>query len=195
MVDFCNRYPAYLTPETGDPRFTAYVSHNLPFQVLYQTYVSRAFAWTQKSYREIGFREIQDIYASMYYLCAMGENDLVHELLSNWVRNVFEMGFAYHDFTFAGKEPGDCSDDQLWLVQAVCRYVELTGDRNFLLQEYPMAGSDRKRPLWETLLAILTYSGKISVGKHGLPLLDKADWNDTLKLDREVLKGREKERR
>lgn len=195
VVDFWNRYPAYLTPETGDPRFTAYVSHNLPFQVLYQTYVSRAFAWTQKSYREIGFREIQDIYASMYYLCAMGENDLVHELLSNWVRNVFEMGFAYHDFTFAGKEPGDCSDDQLWLVQAVYRYVKLTGDRNFLLQEYPMAGSDRKRPLWETLLAILTYSGKISVGKHGLPLLDKADWNDTLKLDREVLKGPEKERR
>lgn len=195
VVDFWNRYPAYLTPETGDPRFTAYVSHNLPFQVLYQTYVSRAFAWTQKSYRETGFREIQDIYASMYYLCAMNENVLVRELLSNWVRNVFEMGYAYHDFTFQGKEPGDCSDDQLWLVQAVYRYVMRTGDVQFLLKEYPVAGSDQTRSVWDTIMAILTYSGRISVGKHGLPLLDKADWNDTLKLDPVVFKGPEKERR
>ena len=86
-----------------DKRFTAYVSHNLPFQVLYQTYVSRAFAWTQKSYRETGFREIQDIYASMYYLSAMGKNGLIKDLISNWVRSVFRMGYAYHDFTFQGR--------------------------------------------------------------------------------------------
>lgn len=195
VVDFWDRYPAYLQPETGDRRFDAYVGHNLPFQVLYQTYVSRAFAWTQKSYRETGFREIQDIYASMYYLNAMGENGLIKELLSNWIRSVFRMGYAYHDFTFRGKEPGDCSDDQLWLVQAVYRYVKLTGDTGFLLEEYPIAGEEASRPLWDTLMAILTYSGGISVGVHGLPLLDKADWNDTLRLDKEVMKGPEKERR
>ncbi|MCD8384948.1 MAG: glycosyl transferase [Clostridiales bacterium] len=194
VVDFWNRYPAYVVPQTEDSRFNAYVSHNLPFQVLYQTYVSRAFAWTQKSYRETGFREIQDIYASMYYLNAIGENDLIKDLISNWVRSVFPMGYAYHDFTFTGKEPGDCSDDQLWLVQAVYRYVKLTGDSAFLLEEYPMAGEQGgSRPLWETLMAILTYSGKISVGRHGLPLLDKADWNDTLRLDPVVLKGPAKE--
>ena len=194
VVDFWDRYPAYLQSRTGDERFDAYVGRNLPFQVLYQTYVSRAFAWTQKSYRETGFREIQDIYASMYYLSAMGENALVKELLSNWVRQVWRMGYAYHDFTFQGKEPGDCSDDQLWLVQAVYRYVKLTGDKDFLLEEYPIAGEENAvRPLWETIMAILTYSGKISVGVHGLPLLDKADWNDTLRLDPEVMKGPEKE--
>ncbi len=196
VVKFWDRYPAYLQPETGDARFDAYVGHNLPFQVLYQTYVSRAFAWTQKSYREMGFREIQDIYASMYYLSAMGENDLVKDLLSNWVQQVWRMGYAYHDFTFQGKEPGDCSDDQLWLVQAVYRYVKLTGDIGFLLTEYPIAGEENaKRTLWDTIMAILIYSGRISVGVHGLPLLDKADWNDTLRLDPEVMKGPEKERR
>lgn len=194
VTEFWERYSSYLSTDFPDKDFNAYVGHNLPFQVLYQTYVSRAFAWTQKSYRETGFREIQDIYASMYYLSAMGENALIKELLSNWIRNVFPMGYAYHDFTFAGKEPGDCSDDQLWLVQAVYRYVKLTGDTAFLNQEYPMAGSEGgTRPLWDTIMAILTYSGKISVGKHGLPLLDKADWNDTLKLDRTVMKGPEKE--
>ena len=196
VVDFWNKYPSYLQVDLGDERLDAYVGHNLPFQVLYQTYVSRAFAWTQKSYREIGFREIQDIYASMYYLNAMGEGDLIKELLSNWIRSVWRMGYAYHDFTFTGKEPGDCSDDQLWLVQAVYRYVKLTGDLGFLSERYPVAGTDgEKRTLWETLVAIITYSGKISVGRHGLPLLDKADWNDALRIDPIVMKGPEKEER
>ncbi len=194
VVEFWKRYPSYLTPQTGDERFNSYVSHNLPFQVLYQTYVSRAFAWTQKSYRETGFREIQDIYASMYYLSAIGENDLIKNLISNWVRSVFRMGYAYHDFTFDGKDPGGCSDDQLWLLQAVYRYVTLTGDAGFLLEEYPIAGEDgAKRLLWDTIMSILTYSGRISIGKHGMPLLDRADWNDTLRLDRDVLNGPQKE--
>lgn len=198
VTEFQESYQAYIRPETGNPDFDAYVGRNLPFQVLYQTYVSRAFAWTQKSYRETGFREIQDIYASMYYLSSIGKNDLIKDLIANWIRNVWKMGYAYHDFTFSGKEPGDCSDDQLWLVQAVYRYVKLTGDVEFLLEKFPVAGTEEAgtetRSLWETIMACITYSGKISVGKHGLPLLDKADWNDTLKLDPEVLKGPAKEK-
>ena len=193
VIAFSSRYSSYMRPETGDPMFDAYTGHNLPFQVLYQTFVSRSFAWTQKSYRETGFREIQDIYASMYYLHGMGEDALIRELLSSWIVSVFRMGYAYHNFTFRGKEPGDCSDDQLWLVQAVYRYVRLTGDTAFLRAEFAVAGEDAVRPLWETIMAILTYSGRISVGRHGLPLLDKADWNDTLRLDRQVMKGPEKE--
>lgn len=194
VAAFQERYSAYLRPETGDAAFDSYVGRSLPFQVLYQTFVSRAFAWTQKSYRETGFREIQDIYPSMYYMNAAGMPELARQLVSVWASNVFRMGYAYHDFTWRGKEPGDCSDDQLWLVQAVYRYCTMTGDYAFLLQELPVAGEEGAcRPLAETLLAILEYSGKISVGRHGLPLLDKADWNDTLRLDKEVMKGPAKE--
>ncbi len=194
IIDFWNTYPRYLVPASGDLDFDTYVSHNLPFQVLYQTYVSRSFAWTQKSFRETGFREIQDIFASMYYLSACGEKDFIKELMSPWICNVFRMGYAYHDFTFRGKDPGGCSDDALWLIQAVERYVKLTGDVDFLLQEFPVAGEPGEtRSLWDTMIAILTYSGKISVGAHGMPLLDRADWNDTLRLDKEVLSGPDKE--
>ena len=194
VAAFQERYSAYLRPETGDAAFDSYVGRSLPFQVLYQTFVSRAFAWTQKSYRETGFREIQDIYPSMYYMNAAGMPELARQLVSVWASNVFRMGYAYHDFTWRGKEPGDCSDDQLWLVQAVYRYCTMTGDYAFLLQELPVAGEEGAcRPLAETLLAILEYSGRISVGRHGLPLLDKADWNDTLRLDKEVMKGPAKE--
>ena len=193
MISENDAYYSYITTMTGDEKEDAYVSKNLPFQVLYQTYVSRSFAWTQKSYRETGFREIQDIFASMYYMHAANKDDLIQRLIASWVENVFELGYAYHNFTTRGKEPGMCSDDQLWLVQAVYRYVELSGDIAFLRKEFRIAGSDRRRPLCETLKAIVIYSGKISIGKHHLPLLDTADWNDCLRLDKDVLNGPAKE--
>ncbi|MBR0461652.1 MAG: hypothetical protein IJJ00_02910 [Erysipelotrichaceae bacterium] len=193
MIEDNDRYYSFITVNSGEPLKDAYLSKNLPFQVLYQTYVSRSFAWTQKSYRETGFREIQDIFASMYYMHGNDQDDLIKRLLASWIENVFELGYAYHNFTTRGKEPGMCSDDQLWLLQAVYRYVKLTGDYDFLKQEFRIAGSDKKRPLYKTLESIIVYSGKISVGRHHLPLLDKADWNDCLRLDKDTLEGPEKE--
>ncbi|MBQ7309242.1 MAG: glycosyl transferase [Clostridia bacterium] len=192
---FSAKYASFLKVKTRDRDFDAYVNNNLPFQVYYQSYVSRSFAWTQKAYREIGFREIQDMYASLYYIIGMGADGLAREMLGNWISNVHEMGYANHNFYHSGKEPGMCSDDGLWLVQAIFRYISLTGDVDFLNAEFPIAGTDGKmRTLWETLMAVVTYSGKISVGKHGLPLLDKADWNDCLKLDDNWINGPEKEK-
>ncbi|MBQ6478988.1 MAG: hypothetical protein IJI44_06435 [Erysipelotrichaceae bacterium] len=194
MIGDNKRYSSFLQFRNNDPYADAYLSRNLPFQVLYQTYVSRSFAWTQKSYRETGFREIQDIFASMYYMHASGQDELIKKLIRSWAENVFEFGYAYHNFTTRGKEPGMCSDDHLWLVQAVYRYFRLSKDLDFLKEEIKIANSDKTRPLYKTLESIVTYSGKISVGKHGLPLLDKADWNDCLRLDKNVLDGPEKER-
>ena len=193
VKDFSARYAGFLKVKSENNAFDAYVNNNLPFQVYYQSYVSRSFAWTQKSYREIGFREIQDMFASLYYIIGMGEDGLAREMLGNWISNVHEMGYANHNFYHSGKEPGMCSDDGLWLIQAIYRYVSLTGDTSFLFAEFPIASSDKKRTVLDTLLAIVTYSGKISVGAHGLPLLDKADWNDCLKLDDNWINGPAKE--
>ncbi len=194
IEDSFNKYASYLQVNTGDKNFDNYVNHNLPFQVMYQTYVSRAFAQTQKGYREIGFREIQDIYASMYYFVHNGQKNLVKSLLSKWISNVYMMGYANHNFFFVGKEPGMCSDDQIWLVDAIYRYLTLTNDYDFLNKKFPVAGSKKKRTLLDTLKAIIIYSGKISVGKHDIPLLDKADWNDCLKIDDDCLDGPTKEK-
>ncbi|MCQ2435891.1 MAG: glycosyl transferase [Clostridia bacterium] len=189
-------YSSYIRVKTGNNDLDTYLTENLPFQVMYQTFVSRAFAWTQKGYRETGFREIQDIYGSMYYLVSAGRGDLVRELISMWARNVYKMGYANHDFTWSGKDAGKCSDDQLWLAQAVYRYVMLTDDYDFLNAEFDTADSGDgkiRRKLIDTLIEAVRYSGCISIGAHGLPLLDKADWNDTLKLDRQCLFGEQKQ--
>ncbi|MBQ0124863.1 MAG: glycosyl transferase, partial [Clostridiales bacterium] len=192
VCGFAEEYSSYVKLSSEDALFDSYVNNNLPFQVLYQSFVSRSFAWAQKAYREIGFREIQDIYASLYYMCAMGNSALAKELISRWARNVYKMGYANHNFYETGKEPGMCSDDGLWLVQAVYRYVSLTGDYGFLDEEFDMAdGGTRK--LIDTMDAVVTYSGKISVGEHGFPLMDKADWNDTMKLDNDWINGEKKQ--
>ena len=194
---FINKYRNYLQVMSGDKQFDIYVNKNLPFQVLYQTFVSRSFDQTQKGYREIGFREIQDIYASMYYFIGMGEKDLAKNLIKEWAEKVFEFGYAYHNFFWVGKEPGKWSDDGLWLIQAVYRYINITGDNAFLDEQCEIGGSNptKTRSLYDTIKAILRYSGEISIGKHGIPLLDFADWNDCLKLDTDFINGVEKERR
>ena len=195
VKDFSKKYSDFLQIRTGDEDYDKYVNNNLPFQVYYQSFISRSFAWTQKAFREIGFREIQDLFASMYYMIGMGKADLVKAMLVQWVENVYPMGYANHNFYSTGKEPGDCSDDALWLIQGVYRYVTLSSDIAFLDEEYKMAGTEEKRAVVDTLNEILQYSVRISVGKNGLPLLDKADWNDTLRLNPDWVNGPEKEKR
>lgn len=194
--EFLVQYSRYLKVRSGDRLFDAYVNNNLPFQILYQTFVSRSFCQTQKGYREIGFREIQDLLASMPLLVAMGEKGLAKELLKEWASRVFGFGYAYHNFYWEGKEPGEFSDDPLWLVQAVDAYIRETGDVSLLDDECEVAGTNhsRRRTIYETIKAILRYSGEVSVGRHGLPILDKADWNDTLRLDHDYLDGPAKEK-
>lgn len=195
IKNFYHGFRSFLQVKTENPLFDTYVNYNLPFQILYQTFASRSFCQTQKGYREIGFREIQDIYASMCYFAGMEMGDFVKELLKEWCGNIFEFGFAYHDFYWKGKEPGVWSDDALWFIQALSRYIHLTGDGDILDQQVVIAGTApvKTRTVYETVKAILLYSGEISIGKHGMPLLDRADWNDCLRLDENYLNGLEKE--
>lgn len=189
-----NRYSSYLQVKTGDKNFDALINRNLVFQNRYQSFVSRSFALTQKGYREIGFREVQDLYASIPYFVSSGEGQYVKEMLSSWIKNVYRFGYSNHNFYYVGKEPGQCSDDSLWLVEAIMQYIDETGEANILDEEFEMADGG-KRVLKDTIKAIIAYSGEISVGKHHLPLLDLADWNDCLKIDADIaLTGPEKEK-
>ncbi len=196
ICNYYDNYKDYLQVETKDDNFDTYVNNNLPFQVLYQTFVSRSFDQTQKGYREIGFREIQDIFASMYYFISSGKKDFIKDLIKEWANKVFEFGYCYHNFFWNGKEPGKWSDDGLWLFQAVHRYINLTDDYEFLNENVEIAGVEpvKYRSLYDTLKSIINYSAVVSVGVHGIPLIDFADWNDCLKVDEKFIPGPEKER-
>jgi cellobiose phosphorylase len=195
VKEFYKNFRGFIELKSEDKEMNSYVNRNLPFQVFYQTFISRAFGQTQKGYREIGFREIQDLFMSMYYFAGMGRVSFIKELLREWCSNIYEFGYANHNFYWIGKEPGKWSDDALWFIQAVYRYICLTGDVSFLNEECNMAdGAGKTRRVFDTIKAVIRYSSEISIGKHGLPLLDFADWNDCLKLDMDYIDGIEKEK-
>lgn len=194
VINSFKKYSSFYKVECEDKNFESYINNNLPFQVLYQSFVSRSFAQTQKGYREIGFREIQDLYASIPYLASCGNIKLSKSLLKKWIENVYEFGYVNHNFYYVGKEAGMCSDDGLWLLHAVYTYIKNTNDSNILYSKFKIASNNKSRMLIDTLKAIVTYSSKISVGVHHLPLLDTADWNDCLRVDSSPLSGGDKEK-
>jgi cellobiose phosphorylase len=78
-------------------------------------------------------------------------------------------------------------DDHLWSVLAVAAYLKETGDLAFLDATIPYHEKDRaERPIESgTVLDHMRRAVEFTarnVGRHGLPLLGFADWNDTVNL-------------
>ena len=78
-------------------------------------------------------------------------------------------------------------DDHLWIVLAVSEYLKETGDYEFLNEEISFYDKKiepehrEKASVSEHLKRSLAFT-KNNTGKHGLPLLGFADWNDTVNL-------------
>jgi N,N'-diacetylchitobiose phosphorylase len=73
-----------------------------------------------------------------------------------------------------------CSDDHLWLVPSICEYVKETGDVAFFDELIPYCDEGRAT-VWEHMRAALDFSAK-QVGRSGICLGLRADWNDCLNL-------------
>ena len=76
-------------------------------------------------------------------------------------------------------------DDHLWIVLTTCYYLKETGDTAFLGWEVPFyakKGAEREKgTVLEHLERALAFTHG-DLGRHGLPLLGFADWNDTINL-------------
>ncbi len=73
-----------------------------------------------------------------------------------------------------------CSDDALWIIASVCEYVKETGDLNFFDQVIPFADGG-EGTVYEHLKRSLDFSAR-QVGRSGICLGLRADWNDCLNL-------------
>ena len=145
--------------------------------------------------RGIGFRDSsQDVLGILAGAPAEGKA-LIQQLLHVQRRN----GSAMHQFnplTMIANEgdsrereegPHFYSDDHLWIVLAATAYLKETGDLAFLGQEIPYYEKDKNEEPVETgtVLGHLHRAVEFTrntVGRHGLPLLGFADWNDTVNL-------------
>ncbi|MFP4479052.1 MAG: GH36-type glycosyl hydrolase domain-containing protein, partial [Candidatus Izemoplasmatales bacterium] len=78
-------------------------------------------------------------------------------------------------------------DDHLWIILSLIAYLKETGDMSFLDLEIGYYEKDKdgnpieKSSVLEHLKRALNFT-KTHRGKHGLPLLGFADWNDTVNL-------------
>lgn len=73
-----------------------------------------------------------------------------------------------------------CSDDHLWLIPSICEYVKETGDVTFFEEVVPYCDQG-EATVWEHMKVGLEFSAK-HVGKSGVCLGLRADWNDCLNL-------------
>jgi cellobiose phosphorylase len=145
--------------------------------------------------RGMGFRDsAQDVMGAL-----MGSPKSSKQLLKKLMQVQKRDGSAMHQFNpltmianvgdSAEDEdrPKYYSDDHLWGILAVTAYLKETGDFRFLEKEIPFYEKDKtgkpleKATLWEHLKRAIQFT-QDHVGKHGLPLLGFADWNDTVNL-------------
>jgi cellobiose phosphorylase len=97
-------------------------------------------------------------------------------------------GGAYHQYQPLTKRGNDAigggfNDDPLWLILAVAAYVMETGDRSILDEPVPYDNEKgSEAPLYEHLVRAHRYTLD-RLGPHRLPLIGRADWNDTLNLN------------
>jgi N,N'-diacetylchitobiose phosphorylase len=73
-----------------------------------------------------------------------------------------------------------CSDDALWIIASVCEYVKETGETAFFDQVIPFADGG-EGTVYEHLKRSLDFSDE-QIGKNGICLGLRADWNDCLNL-------------
>ena len=196
LAGFWDDYLSSFSCATPDPAFNSTVNVHNPRQCYITLNWSRYLSMYQLGLgsRGLGFRDSsQDTMGAV-----MGAPAEVKNLLRKIISVQNPDGSAMHQFYPLSMEAneGDAreeggklvyGDDHLWAVLAVCAYVKETGDLAFL--DESITFYDKKLPLdkrqqapvLEHLRRALAYT-RSNTGRHGLPLLGFADWNDTVNL-------------
>jgi N,N'-diacetylchitobiose phosphorylase len=73
-----------------------------------------------------------------------------------------------------------CADDALWLVPGITEYIKETGDLGFADEVFTYADGG-EGTVYEHCVRILDFSAE-QVGRHGICMGLRADWNDCLNL-------------
>jgi cellobiose phosphorylase len=194
---FWDRYLAALQVGTPDAKMNTMLNLHNPHQCYVTKTWSRYLSYYQLGLgsRGIGFRDSSQDVLAVVAPIPEESRDFICTLLSFQKRD----GSAMHQFnplTLEGSvgdsiemedRPHYYSDDHLWGILAVIAYLKETGDFGFLKEKIPFYEKDKRgQPVesgevLEHLDRGLNFTRK-DTGRHGLPLLGFADWNDTVNL-------------
>jgi cellobiose phosphorylase len=198
LADAWDGWLSVLECRTPDPAFDSMVNIHNARQCLVTLNWSRYLSLYQLGIgtRGIGFRDSsQDVMGALAADPAAAVA-LIRRLLSiqcadGSAMHQFYPATMHADHGDAAEEPEKgkltYGDDHLWIVLAVAALVKETGDLSFLSEEisFYAEGVPPEQRESATVLAhlerALEYT-RTHVGRHGLPLLGYADWNDTVNL-------------
>ena len=190
-------YLGALQVSTPDKSMDGMLNVHNPYQCYVTKTWSRYLSYYQPGLgaRGIGYRDSMQDLLAVFASVPQESEDFIRTLLSFQKRD----GSAVHQFnplTLQGSEgdsleledrPHYYSDDHLWGVLAVTGYLKETGDLPFLDEIVPFYDRDKRGTVLESasvlehLKRALAFTRR-DTGRHGLPLLGFADWNDTVNL-------------
>jgi cellobiose phosphorylase len=134
--------------------------------------------------RGMGFRDSnQDLVGFVHQI-----PEKARERILDIAATQFEDGGAYHQYQPLTKKGnhevgGNFNDDPLWLILSTTQYIKETGDFSILDEQVPF---DNNASLAKSLMEHLKrsfYHVVNNLGRHDLPLIGRADWNDCLNLN------------
>jgi cellobiose phosphorylase len=196
LSEFWSRYLSFMHVKTPDSCLNSMLNVHNPRQCFITYNWSRYLSYYQLGLgtRGLGFRDSsQDVMGVVDRIPEEGKK-LIVKLLSVQKRdgsamhqfNPLSMEGSMGDLTEMPDRPQYYGDDHLWIVLAVTAYIKETGNRDFLSEQIPFYDKEKGKAIesatvMEHLRRALSFT-KNNTGKHGLPLLGFADWNDCVNL-------------
>jgi cellobiose phosphorylase len=194
---FWDKYLSTIQVETPDLSMNSMLNVHNPHQCFTTKQWSRYLSYYQLGLgaRGIGIRDSSQDILGVVASIPDESREFILTLLSFQKRDGSSM-HSYNPLNMEGSagdsaemedRPHYYSDDHLWSILTVTTYIKETGDLEILKSTIPFYEKDKKgKPLESsTVLEHLErsiYFTQNDVGRHGLPLLGFADWNDTINL-------------
>lgn len=176
---------SHFSISSGDQRLDRLVNTWNQYQCTVTYHMSRSASYFESGIgRGIGFRDSNQDLAGYVHMMPRHARQRILDLAATQ----FEDGGAYHQYQPLTKKGnsdvgGNFNDDPLWLIFGTVCYIKETGDMDILGEMVPFDNdASRAQTLFEHLKRSF-YHVVNNKGKHGLPLIGRADWNDCLNLN------------
>jgi cellobiose phosphorylase len=197
IKEFWDGYLSVVRVETPDNSMNAMLNIHNPHQCYTTRQWSRYLSYYQLGLgaRGIGIRDSAQDILGVVTSIPKESREFILKLLSFQKRDGSSM-HSFNPLTLEGSlgdsvemedRPHYYSDDHLWNVLTVTAYIKETGDFTILDGQVPFYEKNNSGRPVETasVLQHLEQAIKFTrndLGRHGLPLLGFADWNDTINL-------------
>mgnify|MGYP001373220328 CR=1 FL=1 len=171
-----DRFLGHARASTPEPEADVFLNYWIPYQAKVAFDVGRVASFYYWGIgRGFGYRDTaQDTIAIV-----IADPGRARERVGLLARQMRRDGQVYHHFYGDGQgEFTRHCDDPLWFILAVTEYLKETGDFRLLDAVEPFVGGGEGTVL-EHLLAVVRFAAG-NLGRHGLPVFGRGDWNDTL---------------